>query len=575
MAAVERMQHLLYWILWAQRNNRIGGGMMASGDSDHRVRSWTKDGGGAMVLPYVRRRFCFGVLWLFVTAIALLLIPLAAFAATYYVDYSSGVDTNNGTTKSTPWKHHPYMQTFTGSYTHAAGDIFIFKGGVTWQWTTGDRMFPLYVKAGGASGNSDQYTVDTTWYTGSSWSLPIFDGGQQCGGSTTTLGINATLINDYIWTPSYVVINGLQLQNVGNPSDGSGTAIQFVGGGSSIEIKNCVLNPHGLQAFAYATNTGGTSQHYWVHNNQITNTGRAVIYSYQGTTLNDVQVYSNNWQGPGSTFGSFHLDGLMVGCPTTCTSTVMTNILFYDNYFYGAWDIATAQYFSAGWTTNTIMYNNVFSLENAFSTCTLGTCLSPGFVVFGLDDSNFYIYNNTFSSDISPGAGVGVNIADLNFDTSSGTIVVEGNIFSGAGTDVAINPVGPSPITIDYNLHNPSRTGGSGYWVLNGWIGTGNFTCNSVSTCSAHGVEAHGVGSSTYSSSYPGFVAIPNGTTGSGNFRLQSSSPAVNAFPTAAAPTSIFTTDILGVSRPQGSAWNMGAYERTNIAPPGNLQVIP
>lgn len=47
--------------------------------------------------------------------IILLLGLLAAFstsAATYYVDYSTGSDANNGTTKATPWKRAPGMAGF-------------------------------------------------------------------------------------------------------------------------------------------------------------------------------------------------------------------------------------------------------------------------------------------------------------------------------------------------------------------------------------------------------------------------------------------------------------------------------
>jgi hypothetical protein len=516
---------------------------------------------------------------------ALLLIVSGSFlfvsvshanAATYYIDYQSGLDSNSGTNESSPWKHHPWMQTFTGTYTHATGDIFVFKGGVTWLWTTGDKMFPLYVKAGGTSGNSDQYTVDKTWYSGSSWTRPIFDGGQQCGGSTTTLGENSFLIGDYFWNPSNVVINGLQLQNIGAPSDCSGTAVQFVGSDNNIEIENVIFNPYGLQAFAYVCGTG-TCTGFSVHDSTIENAARSVIYGWSGALLNGVQIYGLDWQGPGSqvTTGvvnsGYHFDGLMIGCPTTCAADTITNISFHDNYFYGSWDVATAQYFSAGWTSNTTMYNNVFSLENTLSTCIEGTCLSPGFVVFGGNDSNISVYNNTFSSDINPGEGAGVNVAALSFGNSSGSIVVEGNIFSGTGMDVGINPVGLSFI-VDYNVHNPSQAGSpSGYWVLNGWVGAGNFACTSQSTCASHGVETHGIGSSSYSSTYPGFISIPNGSTGSGNYQLQSSSPAIDAFPTAAAPTSLFTTDILGISRPQGSAWDIGAYEYAQATPPTPL----
>lgn len=62
------------------------------------------------------------------------------------------------------------MAGFSGSYTHAAGDRFIFKGGVTWpmsaQWTINDS---------GNSGAQDYYGVDVTWFTGGSFTLPVFD----------------------------------------------------------------------------------------------------------------------------------------------------------------------------------------------------------------------------------------------------------------------------------------------------------------------------------------------------------------------------------------------------------------
>jgi len=61
-------------------------------------------------------------------------------AATYYIS-TSGNDANNGTATSTPWRSQPYMATFSGTYSHSAGDKFIFKGGDT--WTNG--YFPMTV----------------------------------------------------------------------------------------------------------------------------------------------------------------------------------------------------------------------------------------------------------------------------------------------------------------------------------------------------------------------------------------------------------------------------------------------
>jgi hypothetical protein len=45
-----------------------------------------------------------------VVLLSCLLLTGSAFATTYYIDYVSGNDSNNGTSKATPWKHAPGMQ---------------------------------------------------------------------------------------------------------------------------------------------------------------------------------------------------------------------------------------------------------------------------------------------------------------------------------------------------------------------------------------------------------------------------------------------------------------------------------
>ena len=44
--------------------------------------------------------------WLMVI---LLVISTTVWSTTYYIDYEGGDNTNNGTSKSTPWKHAPGM----------------------------------------------------------------------------------------------------------------------------------------------------------------------------------------------------------------------------------------------------------------------------------------------------------------------------------------------------------------------------------------------------------------------------------------------------------------------------------
>jgi hypothetical protein len=99
---------------------------------------------------------------------------------TFYIDYASGSNSNNGTSTATPWKTHPYMTHSAGcdsatppAYSHVAGDAFIFKGGSTWP----AACFPMNIVAGGSSNTlRDAYAGDQTWFTGSSFAKPIFAG---------------------------------------------------------------------------------------------------------------------------------------------------------------------------------------------------------------------------------------------------------------------------------------------------------------------------------------------------------------------------------------------------------------
>lgn len=119
----------------------------------------------------------------FIVALVVALIEFASLPAaaqsgrTFYIDYASGSNSNPGT-KTSPWKTHPYMSHSAGcdsssgpAYTHAAGDRFIFKGGVTWP----AACFTLTVAAGGTASAQDYYGVDQTWFNGSSWTRPLWD----------------------------------------------------------------------------------------------------------------------------------------------------------------------------------------------------------------------------------------------------------------------------------------------------------------------------------------------------------------------------------------------------------------
>ncbi|HEY3838135.1 MAG TPA: hypothetical protein VGL72_16260, partial [Bryobacteraceae bacterium] len=160
----------------------------------------------------------------------------AAHATTYYIDYASGSNSNSGTSKGSPWKSHPYMQNAAGcagappSYTHVAGDQFIFKGGVTWP----AACFPINITNGGTSGVQDYYGVDLTWFSGGSFTRPLFD-------------LNYTPTNNVIsassgmGTSGYITFDNLEIAHQGitiNTGAGTYTAYEFTFGWQGTIITN-------------------------------------------------------------------------------------------------------------------------------------------------------------------------------------------------------------------------------------------------------------------------------------------------------------------------------------------------
>jgi hypothetical protein len=91
----------------------------------------------------------------------------------FYVDYAGGSDANNGTSTATAWKRAPGMVGFTGTYSHVAHDCFYFKGGVTWPQAT----MPWEPLGSGNAADRDYYGPKYDWHSGGSWSRPVLDAG--------------------------------------------------------------------------------------------------------------------------------------------------------------------------------------------------------------------------------------------------------------------------------------------------------------------------------------------------------------------------------------------------------------
>lgn len=182
----------------------------------------------------------------------------------YYIDFVSGSDVNEGI-KAKPWKHHPYMQGWSGIYSHKSGDRFLFKGGIAWNST----CFPLSIRTGGIKDNSDYYGADTTWYSGELFTKPIFNGEYKI---PTLLHLQSGV--------SFVDINNLELKCIWNNDSISGWCIYSSGAGSNIRIMNCRIHNwrtshlktrDDARGGIYFNNDGGAQDSTNVYNCHISN----------------------------------------------------------------------------------------------------------------------------------------------------------------------------------------------------------------------------------------------------------------------------------------------------------------
>jgi hypothetical protein len=184
---------------------------------------------------------------------AALLSAGSASATTYYIG-ANGSDSNNGTSKSSPWLHAPGMTGCSGtcgSTTPQPGDSFIFRGGDTWHY--GNSNLSPFVGGtsphwnwnwGGSSANCNldasagpivkssciYIGVDQTWFSGSSWTRPIMTGDNSSSTSyITSCSHDETGHNFFFVNQSYVIVDDFEWTGWCWAS-GSGAVTTFLGG---------------------------------------------------------------------------------------------------------------------------------------------------------------------------------------------------------------------------------------------------------------------------------------------------------------------------------------------------------
>ncbi|MHA2426510.1 MAG: choice-of-anchor Q domain-containing protein [Candidatus Hermodarchaeia archaeon] len=453
-----------------------------------------------------------------------------SFGDTYYIDYSATDDSQNGTSKSTPWKRAPGMVGFAGSYSHTAGDVFIFKGGEVWP----SAVLPWSISYSGTSGNIDTYTTDQTWYTGESWSQPTIDGENQ-GASIGNYMIIAEDA-DYWKFNDIEIIDFYQAEVAG---DGYMFQIEDC---EQVEISNCTFAPQcwlGLY-FVYITGSD-TYSVFSVHDSDFSKVSQGIAIAVTGssTTTEDFDIYDNLIHDLADQINDgTHGDGIHTW--VNQATSQLTDVKVYRNKFYGALKTTdgtaglTAWVFYSDRTNNTYTYNNTFTYSDTeeHASYTLFTSM-VSYHGAGENDGTHYLYENTFYGHDYPDVTANRSVY---VQGTADYIYIKNNIFTGYRWMAEFTSA-LSNLTSDYNCINeedPSNyvvKWGASYDTFSDWK-TRGYDTNSKNT-----------------------DPDINTTT----LKLNSiSSPPYDA---GEALGGIYNEDLERISRPQGGGWDMGAYE--------------
>jgi len=522
----------------------------------------------------------------------------------YFIDYAGGSDSNAGTSESSPWQHMPTCANATStaaSHTPGSGEGWILKGGVTVDY----HCWPANLPWGGASGAPDYMGPDPGWYTGSSWTRPIFNG----GGSSVYNSNSSALMNDNAHSASHLVLDNIEF-----------TGLYFSGTNCANSNNACAY-----VAVNMGLGVGSSTEVGWEFKNLYAHNVTHTAYPTSNDPGNEGALF---WmpRDAGSSFHDGYIDNSDGGADC-CRGVYTGNI--YRNYFSGLANVVFNP--SSPNNDETIFLFHDNTMRNIATTFypdngsePHGNCIH----VFGNMPSSFneLIYNNRIDC-------TNLNAENLEVEEDSATVYYFNNVntnmyqpngydtssFSGAGQggtyyyfqnteECGVDPsagyicVGlrNAPTVFDYNNFGVSSNSSGGPAVLNhsGWSGSftsipnNSKTCGGIATTNFGGTlicapigSGNGTGNLNFTETYP-FAPLDSTAaatigTASNLISLCSTISGINA----AAGSACLSDTTLGVTyntadhtvswpartpvaRPTSGAWQIGAYQFANgVAP--------
>jgi len=323
-----------------------------------------------------------------------------------------------------------------------------------------------------------------------------------------------------------LIIDGSALAPKINISGNNSVRVFVVNSGvtvvmNSLSIKNGKATGNG----GAISNNGGTLTltNSTISDSNATADGGAIYNGFPGILTIDESVFNNNGAARGG--------GIM--CSGLGTLTIM-NSTYSSNHAPSGFGDGGAIYT----TCNATIANSTFSANSAAN--------SGGAITTDNDTNPVVITNSTFYSNSAPAGGGIANFGGLNLNNST----LSNNNSSNGGA---------------------LRNGLGGVLSLRNSIlanSTGGVDCIKVNTTTAveninNLIETTGAGAESCGTSLlttdPMLNSLANNGGSTQTMALRASSPAINAGDDA----SCLSTDQRGVTRPQGSHCDMGAYEQT------------
>jgi len=355
------------------------------------------------------------------------------------------------------------------------------------------------------------------------------------------------------WSETYGNCNGVGKGTCGTPTDGTTYSlfeyskfydngdygIKLTGYGTSWNtIRYCDIYNNGIAGHGssyYGMNLSGSEYddnmpdgNILHHNNFYSNYSSGIHILYARNT----QVYNNKFYNNGVTAKSGQ--GLALSSETT--GSLIYNNEIYGNAYYG---FAIGP--SVGISSNNIIYNNLI-YNNCQGPSQCSEVIQQGTATSTPDSNKFY--NNTIYSSKTGYSET------VYLKKGTNTVFTNNIIMKAAGTGIPLY-VGTSLDINTLTFWNNCLYGGGSYFLYYGGSSRTLAWVNDTWAADAQG-------------------NISENPVLDGNYKLTNTTPQGSGHVRDGGQSllSKFTIDKDGISRPQGAAWDMGAYEYVEVAPP-------